>query len=166
MKYCKVCGAASQDDAKFCENCGEKFAESTVSASSKSEETQDNKSTEEAQVTEPVQVVAMLGSGETVKTETRTEGNQTYTRTTYTSNGQSQSSSTNAEDTPSVGLNILGFLIPIVALIMYLVMKDATPVRAKSIGKWGLIGFGVGIGLQVLLGILSVIVGALFMAGY
>ena len=165
MKYCKSCGARAEDNAKFCENCGEKFAESTVSASSKSEEAQCSASTEEVKVTEPIQKVEMLGSGETVKTETRTEGNQTYTRTTYTSNGRSQTSNSNAEDTPSVGLNVLGFLIPLAALIMYLVMKDTTPVRAKSVGKWGLIGFGVGIGLQVLAGIFSVLAGLFIMSG-
>ena len=44
------------------------------------------------------------------------------------------------EDKPSTGLNILVFLC----------FQKTTPVRAKAIGKWALIGFIVGIVLSVL----------------
>ena len=60
------------------------------------------------------------------------------------------------EDKPSVGLNILSFLFPVVGLILYLVQKKETPVRAKKIGKWALIGFIIGVVLSIAL---SVIVG-------
>ena len=46
-------------------------------------------------------------------------------------------------DTPSVGLCILGFFIPLVGLILYLVFRENTPIRAGAIGKWALIGFCV-----------------------
>ena len=45
----------------------------------------------------------------------------------------------------SVVLNIIGFLFPIIGLILYIVYHDTAPVRAKAIGKWALIGFLVGI---------------------
>ena len=42
------------------------------------------------------------------------------------------------------------FLFPIAGLIMYLVWKDSKPSKCKEAGKWGLIGFGVGIAIYVL----------------
>lgn len=54
------------------------------------------------------------------------------------------------EDKPSTGLNILAFLFPLVGLILYLCFQKTTPVRAKAIGKWALIGFVVGVVLSVL----------------
>ena len=54
------------------------------------------------------------------------------------------------EDKPSTGLNILAFLFPLIGLILFLCFQKTTPVRAKAIGKWALIGFIVGIVLSVL----------------
>ena len=54
------------------------------------------------------------------------------------------------EDKPSTGLNILAFLFPVIGLILFLCFQKTTPVRAKAIGKWALIGFIVGIVLSVL----------------
>lgn len=54
------------------------------------------------------------------------------------------------EDKPSTGLNILAFLFPLIGLILFLFFQKTTPVRAKAIGKWALIGFIVGIVLSVL----------------
>jgi hypothetical protein len=51
----------------------------------------------------------------------------------------------NTDDTPSTGLNIISLLLPIVGLILYLVYHDKTPKKAKAIGKFALIGFGIGI---------------------
>lgn len=48
-------------------------------------------------------------------------------------------------DAPSTGYAVLGFFIPLVGLILYLVNKDQYPQRAKSAGKGALIGFIVGI---------------------
>lgn len=48
-------------------------------------------------------------------------------------------------DEPSSGINVLSFFFPVVGLILYLVWKDATPLKAKAAGKWGLIGFIAGI---------------------
>ena len=66
------------------------------------------------------------------------------------------------EDKPSTGLNILTFLFPLVGLILYLCFQKTTPVRAKAIGKWALDGFAVGAALSILVGILGVILGAMY----
>ncbi|MGM9671833.1 MAG: zinc-ribbon domain-containing protein [Oscillospiraceae bacterium] len=60
------------------------------------------------------------------------------------------------EDKRSVGLNIVGFLFPLIGLILYLCLKKDTPVRAKSIGKWALIGFII----AVVLGVIGGVIGA------
>jgi len=43
-------------------------------------------------------------------------------------------------DAPSGGYAVLGFFVPVVGLILYLVWKDQTPLRAKSAGKGAIIG--------------------------
>jgi len=45
------------------------------------------------------------------------------------------------EDTPNAGLNILGFLVPIAGLIMFCTMIGKTPIKAKQIGVFSIIGF-------------------------
>ena len=42
-------------------------------------------------------------------------------------------------DAPSFGFALLGFFIPILGLILYLVWKDSQPLKAKSVGKGALI---------------------------
>lgn len=66
------------------------------------------------------------------------------------------------EDKPSTGLNVLAFLFPLVGLILFLCFQKTTPVRAKAIGKWALDGFAVGAALSILVGILGVILGAMY----
>jgi hypothetical protein len=61
-------------------------------------------------------------------------------------------------DKPSGLLNILACCFPIVGLILFIVWKDEKPRSAKSVGKWALIGFVLGILLYVIgfaLGVLS-----------
>jgi len=45
-----------------------------------------------------------------------------------------------AGDAPSMGFAVLGFFIPLVGLILYLVWKDQFPLKARSCGKGALIG--------------------------
>ncbi len=54
------------------------------------------------------------------------------------------------KDAPSIGWAFLGFFIPLAGLILYLVGKDTTPMKAKSAGKGALIGFIVSIVLSIL----------------
>lgn len=48
------------------------------------------------------------------------------------------------EDEPSTGLNILSFCFPLVGLVLYCVKQGQFPRQANAIGKWGIIGFCVG----------------------
>ena len=54
---------------------------------------------------------------------------------------QSGSVSKNSNDTGGFGWGLLGFCIPLVGLILYLVWKDTQPNNAKASGKGALIGF-------------------------
>lgn len=45
-----------------------------------------------------------------------------------------------SEDSSSFGFAILGFFIPIVGLILFLIYEGKKPKRAKSAGKGALIG--------------------------
>ena len=56
----------------------------------------------------------------------------------------------NIEDKPSVGLNILSLFFPIVGLILYFTWKNQTPKKAKSVLTYCLIGWGIGILLNIL----------------
>lgn len=65
------------------------------------------------------------------------------------------------KDAPNIGWAILGFFIPIVGLILYLVWKQDTPLKAKSAGKGALIGVIVEACLVVLSIILSVVLASI-----
>ena len=57
------------------------------------------------------------------------------------------------DDAPSTGMAILGFFIPLVGLIIWLINKDSKPLMAKSAGKGALVGFIVSIVFSVLYGV-------------
>lgn len=50
----------------------------------------------------------------------------------------------------STGLKVLSFCIPLAGAIIYFVKKDNEPVAAKSACNMALIGFGVGVVLNVI----------------
>lgn len=62
-----------------------------------------------------------------------------------------------SEDNSNLGFAILGFFIPIVGLILFLIYEEKKPKRAKSAGKGALIGFITEIVLAIILVILYVI---------
>lgn len=62
----------------------------------------------------------------------------------------------NQNDAPNTGFAVLGFLIPLVGLILYLVNKDTAPLKAKSARKGALIGFCVSLVLSIVLSIIYV----------
>ena len=57
----------------------------------------------------------------------------------------------NPKDVPSAGFNALAFFFPVVGLILYLIWKDSTPKKAKSIGKWALISVAIAVAVYVLM---------------
>ena len=62
----------------------------------------------------------------------------------------SRPGSDNVEDAPSGGFAVLGFFIPLVGLILFLVWHDTYPLRAKSAGKGALAGVITGVALTIL----------------
>ena len=60
-------------------------------------------------------------------------------------------------DSSSKGFAILGFFIPIIGLILYLVYERKQPKRAKSAGKGALIGFITKIVVYIVIVILYII---------
>lgn len=64
----------------------------------------------------------------------------------------------NPEDVPSAGFNVLSFFFPLIGLILYLVWNDKKPKRAKAVGKSAIIGFIVGIVLNIIFYITSTLV--------
>lgn len=64
-----------------------------------------------------------------------------------------------ADDAPSFAFGLLGFLIPIVGFILWLVQKGTHPQRAASAGRGALWGVGasfvIGLGVVILLSILG-----------
>lgn len=62
-----------------------------------------------------------------------------------------------SEDNSNLGFAILGFFIPIVGLILFLIYEEKKPKRAKSAGKGALIGFITKIVLTIILVILYVV---------
>lgn len=58
----------------------------------------------------------------------------------------------NVEDKPNMGLNIVSLLIiPLLGIILYFVWRKETPIRAKSILTYALIGWGISFVLNLLL---------------
>lgn len=64
---------------------------------------------------------------------------------------QSAYRTTESKDEPSGGLNALSFFVPLVGWILWGVFKSESPVKAASCAKWGWIGFGVAVLLNILL---------------
>lgn len=102
------------------------------------------------QVTSPLMYIAFLLLGLTLIKEKSFNHSQPEIDSKIRNN-QNES---NSNDLPSTGLNILSFLIPLVGLIIYIIEKDKSPIKAKSAGKSALWGVGV----SVILIIISVIV--------
>jgi hypothetical protein len=56
---------------------------------------------------------------------------------------------TSSRDAPSGGFAVLGFFLPLVGLILFLVWNDSSPQKAKSCGKGALIGFIVSVVISI-----------------
>lgn len=59
------------------------------------------------------------------------------------------------EDKLSTGLQVLSFCIPLAGAIIYFSNKDKSPKKAKTACYAALIGFGVGILINILLTVLG-----------
>lgn len=63
------------------------------------------------------------------------------------------------QDAPSAGFAILSFFFPIIGLILWLVWKDYTPMRAKSCGKGALVGAITGLVVLIITIVCVVVIG-------
>ena len=72
-------------------------------------------------------------------------------------NMKNDNSGTVSDDAPSKGFAILGFFVPIIGLILYLIYERKQPKRAKSAGKGALIGFITKIVVYIVIVILYII---------
>lgn len=63
----------------------------------------------------------------------------------------------NMQDIPSGGYNALGFLIPVAGLVLYLVWREQTPLRAKAIGKSALAGAAAYTVLSIIINLIPVL---------
>ena len=75
-----------------------------------------------------------------------------------------KSYSPNTSDAPSAGFAVLGFFFPLIGLILYLVWKDQSPLKAKSCGKGALAGIITGVIVSILLTIFYLIFYSWFIA--
>ncbi len=66
-------------------------------------------------------------------------------------------------DASNMGWAVLGFFIPLVGLILYLVNKDTHPLKAKSAGKGALVGFCVSLAFSIIYGaIVGSLIGSMY----
>ena len=72
-------------------------------------------------------------------------------------NMKNDNSGTVSDDAASKGFAILGFFVPIIGLILYLIYERKQPKRAKSAGKGALIGFITKIVVYIVIVILYII---------
>lgn len=117
--YCPNCGKQIDDSVKFCPHCGNAVSISTFEQS-------DNTA---SQNTDPFGRPSNSASNGAPNNGNYRPDN----------NYQNYSAPPRNNDSASFGWGFLGFLIPIVGLILYLVWKDEYPLRAKSCGKGALI---------------------------
>ena len=64
-------------------------------------------------------------------------------------------------DTGSAGWAVLGFFIPLVGLILYLVWSSTRPMDAKQAGKGALVSVIVAVALSILFGFLVLVLSSL-----
>ena len=65
-------------------------------------------------------------------------------------------SESNVEDKPNMALNLVSLLLlPLLGVILYFVWRKDTPVRAKSVLTYALIGWGISFALNLILSLAS-----------
>ena len=114
--FCHKCGHQVGDEYLFCPKCGTKIVKSNISTNSNQ------------------------NSKTVVHSYNPSYQNQTQQQQTY-QQYQNISNTANSDDTGSVGWGILGFCIPLVGLILFLVWNSTKPKNAKMAGIGALIGF-------------------------
>lgn len=115
--FCKYCGHELSDDANFCPFCGQNLTEEINLNNNFNNSNFNNND-----------------NGNFRRFNQRSMNDQDYSSLSYNSN-----------DTGSIGYGILGFIIPIVGLILFLTWKNEQPKNAKIAGKGALISIIISI---------------------
>lgn len=132
MKFCPNCGTQLEPGAAFCFACGAKVPKpkSPLSASTST-------STNEIPV------------------ETSFSSEATATPPQYDDYQAMPIQPESNEDTGSIGWGIIGFLVPLIGLILFLIWHQPMPKNAKSAGIGAIVGFVTEIVVFIILVIVS-----------
>ena len=134
--FCSQCGKEIPDDATFCNFCGAQVKEDTP-------EPQATVNNTYQAAPKPSKMVHCRNCGALM------DENATVCPRCGAPVG-SVGSTAEGPDEPDTVLNVLSFLIPIVGLILYCVNINKFPKKAKTLGKWALIGFGVSVVIGII----------------
>ena len=115
MNTCQYCGSALTEGLKFCPSCGAQVPQAPQADNSYAQQ----------QYQQPYQQ--------------QQQYQQQYQQPMYAAPAQQP------VDSGSIGWGVLGFFIPLVGLILFLVWKDTKPNSAKVAGIGAIIGVVVGI---------------------
>lgn len=127
--FCGKCGKFVEEGNKFCTGCGEKITPIGSNVVSEQENANINVGTS----TNPID----LGDNK--------QKSDSYNKLNYEDKVVCKT-----EDKVNVWLVILGFLIPLVGLILFISLKKNTPKKANAIGIAALIGFVLGFVLTII----------------
>ena len=147
MSNCIYCGAQVEPGVKFCTSCGSALpVEAPVEVAAEVIEQPGN------QPQPPIQQQPQQAYQQPVQ-QPYQQGQQQYQQQYQQPNYQNQQPygapvNPVVDDSGSIGWGVLGFFIPLVGLILFLVWKNTKPKCAKVSGIGALIGFCLGLVLN------------------
>ena len=137
MKFCTKCGTQNVDSATFCSNCGNSLISNPNENIVNQEKNEDIFNNSTQSINQPVNNVQ---------------------QDTFVSQ-PNYSSYNDDSNKGSFGFALIGFLIPIVGIILYFAMKSDKPGKAKSAIKGALVSIIIGVVLGVVAAIIPIIKG-------
>ena len=146
MKYCSKCGQIADDDARYCKKCG-------VSFFGKSGEYDESKRYNNDKCNSGCNNSGYDNyNSYDGCNDNKSGGNSNNNSNNNNSNGDNgYSFNVNlSKESANLLLLVLGFFVPIVGLVLYIVYKDSEPEKAKAAGKGALISVCVSVGLSIL----------------
>lgn len=152
MKYCQNCGTQLEDHIVVCPACG---ASVNYRANGQPMNPSEDRTVNEQQTPQNNQP-PQNGTQVYNYPYAQNNGNNNGYNNGYGNGGYNQPVS---DDAPSTGYALLGFFIPIVGLLLWVMEKDTKPKRANSAIKGALIGIILSVVFGVLAGIISAVAG-------
>ena len=130
MAFCKNCGTELNEDAAFCPKCG-----TPQGAAQPAQDLSQNQ----------------YPNNQGYQYQDQSQYNNQYSNQ-YNNQYQNQPA---VQDTGSIGWGVLGFCIPLVGLILFLVWKDQKPKTAKVAGMGALISVCIAVVWYILMFVLA-----------